>query len=306
MAYHDSDAGNNGGAYRSTGVDIETCGEGGYDVGWINAGEWLEYTVNLPDASAVYSVSARVASAASGGQMRLRVDGTVLGTLVIPVTGGWQSWQTIALPDLPIAGGPGSRALRLEMLTSGFNVNWVEFQRVQVCGTNDVASGRPTAASSIESANYPAANACDGDPRTRWSSAFSDPQWVSVDLGSTQSIARVRLNWEVAYARSYRVQVSSDNSSWTDLYTTTNGIGSVNDLAALGSGRYVRVYATQRGTAYGLYNAAVGLAVLPASVIAGVLWQGVGAWQGFGPGAPFLFGAAMALLAGLLFRRMVD
>ncbi|HEY5903112.1 MAG TPA: MFS transporter [Anaerolineales bacterium] len=62
----------------------------------------------------------------------------------------------------------------------------------------------------------------------------------------------------------------------------------------------------QRGTAYGLYNAAVGLAVLPASVIAGVLWQGVGAWQGFGPGAPFLFGAAMALLAGLLFRRMVD
>jgi MFS family permease len=62
----------------------------------------------------------------------------------------------------------------------------------------------------------------------------------------------------------------------------------------------------QRGTAYGLYNAAVGLAVLPASVIAGVLWQGIGAWKGFGPGAPFLFGAVMALLAGLLFRRLVD
>jgi MFS family permease len=60
-----------------------------------------------------------------------------------------------------------------------------------------------------------------------------------------------------------------------------------------------------RGTAYGLFNAAVGIAALPASVIAGVLWQGVGAWTGFGPSAPFLFGTAMALLAGILFIRLV-
>jgi MFS family permease len=62
----------------------------------------------------------------------------------------------------------------------------------------------------------------------------------------------------------------------------------------------------QRGTAYGLYNAAIGLTVLPASVIAGLLWQGLGAWKGFGPGAPFFFGAAMALLASVLFWRLVD
>jgi len=61
----------------------------------------------------------------------------------------------------------------------------------------------------------------------------------------------------------------------------------------------------QRGTAYGLYNAAIGLAVLPASVIAGLLWQGLGPWTGFGPSAPFLFGALMSLLAGLLFWRNV-
>ena len=57
----------------------------------------------------------------------------------------------------------------------------------------------------------------------------------------------------------------------------------------------------QRGTAYGLYHAGVGLAALPASVVAGLLWQGVGGWTGFGPGAPFFFGAAMALTAVLLF-----
>jgi MFS family permease len=61
----------------------------------------------------------------------------------------------------------------------------------------------------------------------------------------------------------------------------------------------------QRGTAYGLYNAAIGLTVLPASLIAGLLWQGLGVWKGFGPSAPFFFGAIMALLAGLLFARFV-
>jgi MFS family permease len=62
---------------------------------------------------------------------------------------------------------------------------------------------------------------------------------------------------------------------------------------------------TQRGTAYGLYAAAVGLTALPASLFAGLLWQGVGAWTGFGASAPFFFGAAMSLLAGILFWRMV-
>jgi len=60
----------------------------------------------------------------------------------------------------------------------------------------------------------------------------------------------------------------------------------------------------KRGTAYGLFNAAVGLTALPASLIAGVLWQGAFGWDGFGPSAPFFFGAALALLAGLLFWRL--
>ena len=57
----------------------------------------------------------------------------------------------------------------------------------------------------------------------------------------------------------------------------------------------------RRGTAYGLYNATIGLMALPASVIAGLLWQGAFGWAGFGPAAPFIFGAGLALLAGGLF-----
>ena len=62
---------------------------------------------------------------------------------------------------------------------------------------------------------------------------------------------------------------------------------------------------TQRGTAYGLFNAAIGITALPASLIAGLLWQGAGRWSGFGASAPFLFGAMLALLAGLLFSRLI-
>jgi MFS family permease len=55
-----------------------------------------------------------------------------------------------------------------------------------------------------------------------------------------------------------------------------------------------------RGTAYGTYHAVIGLLTFPASLIAGILWQGVGAWSGFGPSAPFLFGGSLALIAAFL------
>jgi len=61
----------------------------------------------------------------------------------------------------------------------------------------------------------------------------------------------------------------------------------------------------RRGTAYGLYNAAIGLTAFPASLLAGLLWQGAFGWNGFGAAAPFFFGAAMTLLAGILFWILV-
>ena len=65
------------------------------------------------------------------------------------------------------------------------------------------------------------------------------------------------------------------------------------------------VPAERRGTAYGLYNAAIGLTAFPASAFAGLLWQGAFGWHGLGPAAPFFFGAALALIAGVLFWRLV-
>jgi MFS family permease len=65
------------------------------------------------------------------------------------------------------------------------------------------------------------------------------------------------------------------------------------------------VAADQRGKAYGIYNAGIGLTAFPASLIAGLLWQGSFGWSGFGPSAPFLFGAGLALLAGVLLGKLV-
>ena len=252
VAYYDTATANAGGAYRSDDVGVETNSDidSGYDVGWIVPGEWLEYTVHAPDPSAIYNIHARVAGN-DVGQMRVRLDGTVLGTVQIPNTGGWQSWQTITVSNVHVAGGANSRALRLEMLTANFNVNWIEFDRLEIGDTNNIALSRSVSCSSVENGSYVATNAIDGDLITRWASAYSDPQWIRVDLGATQDIAHVRLIWENAFARSFTIQLSPDDSTWTTAYMTTNGPGGLQDVGALGHARYVRMHSTQRATGYG-------------------------------------------------------
>ncbi|MFF0156137.1 discoidin domain-containing protein [Streptomyces sp. NPDC005263] len=114
-----------------------------------------------------------------------------------------------------------------------------------------LSQGRPATSSSTENTSTPASAAVDGNPRTRWSSAFSDPQWLSVDLGATAAISQVVLRWEAGYGRAFQVQTSDDGTTWSTLYSTTTGVGGVQTLDVNGKGRYVRVHGTQRGTAYG-------------------------------------------------------
>lgn len=117
-------------------------------------------------------------------------------------------------------------------------------------GTN-LALNRPATASSVEGP-FAAALALDGDAGTRWASEYSAaPQWLSVDLGSAQAIGKVTLKWEAAYAKSYKVQVSTNGTSWIDAYSTTTGDGGTDEITLTGNGRYVRVYATERATPYG-------------------------------------------------------
>ncbi|MCX5388934.1 glycosyl hydrolase family 8 [Streptomyces sp. NBC_00094] len=115
-----------------------------------------------------------------------------------------------------------------------------------------VSAGKPATASSVEAAGYEPGRAVDGSATTRWASLEGvDPQWVRVDLGATHTVSRVKLTWEAAYGKAYRIQTSADGSTWTDVYSTTTGDGGVDDLTLSGTGRYLRMYGTTRGTPYG-------------------------------------------------------
>jgi regulation of enolase protein 1 (concanavalin A-like superfamily) len=133
VAYHDLTAGNAGGAYRNTDVDIEvtTDAGGGHNVGWIQAGEWLEYSVNVTTAGA-YTLQARVASSGAGGTLHVQAKGVNLtGSMTVPDTGAWQTFQTLSKAVTLTA---GEQVIRLAFDTAGpngfvGNVNWLAFVR---------------------------------------------------------------------------------------------------------------------------------------------------------------------------------
>jgi F5/8 type C domain/Beta-1,3-glucanase len=114
-----------------------------------------------------------------------------------------------------------------------------------------LSQGRSVTASSTENAGTAAANAVDGNAGTRWSSQFSDPQWLQVDLGASSTVDQVTLVWEAAYARAFTIQLSADASNWTTVFSTGAGTGGTQTLAVSGTGRYVRMNGTARGTPWG-------------------------------------------------------
>ncbi|MBB6570235.1 discoidin domain-containing protein [Kribbella sandramycini] len=123
--------------------------------------------------------------------------------------------------------------------------------RAAACGTANAAANRPATASSSENAGVPASAAVDGNPGTRWGSAFADPQWLQIDLGAKVSVCQVVLSWETAYGKAFRIEVSDNAAAWTEVYSTTTSAGGTQTLDVAGSGRYVRITGTQRATGWG-------------------------------------------------------
>ncbi|MCX2745451.1 DUF5010 C-terminal domain-containing protein [Mangrovivirga sp. M17] len=125
--YYDTSPGNIGGAFRTNeDVDLEVTGDvdGLYNVGWTEAGEWLEFDINSTASN--YDIALRVASAVGGGSLRVEIDGNdVTGSVAVPNTGGWQSYQTITIEDVDIA--EGVHKMRVFFIAGGINLNYVAF-----------------------------------------------------------------------------------------------------------------------------------------------------------------------------------
>jgi hypothetical protein len=106
--------------------------------------------------------------------------------------------------------------------------------------------------STTQKAGLEGSKAVDGSTSTRWSSAYSSPQWIRVDLGTGTKVGRAVLRWETAYGKAYKVQVSGDGSAWTTVYSTTSGNGGTDDITfSARTTRYLRVYGTTRATKWG-------------------------------------------------------
>ena len=254
--------------YRADGIDLETTADtqgtsaagGAYDIGWTTPGQWFDYTVNVATAGN-YTVSVRVASpyGLTDALHIANAAGTNLtGAVAVPNTGGYQTWTTVtASLTLPA----GQQTLTVDQDSNGWNFHTMAFTQngggggtgpQEYCGIQDLALGQTTTASSTQDAtDYPARDATDGDPGTRWSSASSDPQWLEVDLGSQQQICSVSLLWEAAYATAFQIQVSNDNNVWNTVYSTTTGAGGNETFPISTTARYIRMYGTARGTQFG-------------------------------------------------------
>jgi N-acetylneuraminic acid mutarotase len=212
VAYHDTTAGNQGGSYRlSDSVDIESStditppGETasskgvGYNVGHIAAGEWLQYTVSVASAGS-YDFSVRVASEA-GGTFHIAVDGVnVTGSMTLPNTGGWQTWQNVTKTGISLSAGTHIIRLAFDTAVSGEigNVNYIQVTKSVAAssftwspiasspiprdeGQTIVVNGKFYAFGGFDDNNYDSSNRSDVyNPATNtWTQLANMPQAVT-------------------------------------------------------------------------------------------------------------------------------
>jgi beta-glucosidase len=227
-----------------SGVQTENTADtgGGLNVGWIDANDWMDYSVNVQTAGN-YTVSYRIASNIAAPSLQLKTSAATY-TVNLPNTGAFQTWTTVSST---ITFSAGVQTIRITALTNGFNFNWMQF--ASAGGTN-VALNKVTTASSSEGI-FVSASAVDGNTGTRWASNYTANEWIAIDLTQNYSITKVILNWEAASAKSFDVEVSANNTTWTSIYHTDTGAGGVQTLNLTGQGRYIRMRATVRNTAYG-------------------------------------------------------
>jgi hypothetical protein len=219
--------------------------------------QWLR--VDLGQAATVSQVVLRWESAyATAYQLQTSNDGTSWTTIYSTTT------STGGVQTIPITVANSGRYVRMNgtARVGGYGYSLFEFQvygssgpATPTCGTTNVALNKPATASSTENAaGNPPSAAVDGQAGTRWSSLFADPQWLQVDLGATQSVCRVGLQWEAAYATAYQIQTAANAAGpWSTVYSTTTSTGGNQtiDIATANSGRYVRMNGTARATGYG-------------------------------------------------------
>ncbi len=171
-------------------------------------------------------------------------------TIAASITGNTSTNNVI-----PVSGS--ARYVRMTGITraTGYGYSLYEFRvfgtaATASCSTN-LALQRPAYESSQESSSFPAANVNDGNIETRWSSGFTDDEYLYIDLGARYPVCSVEIFWEAAYATAYRIELSNDAVNWTVAANVSGNTDLHNTISISGNARYVRMYGVSRATQYG-------------------------------------------------------
>lgn len=243
VAWSDTDTANQGGQYRpAEGVDIQATTDtgGGYNVGWTQAGEWLEYSIFVPEPG-FFNLSLRVASPNTGGAARvICYDLDKTGIWTIPNTGGTQSWTTITKQVFLEF---GRQRLRLEVVTGGFNLNWIELS--------------PSSAAPVANAAYKLVNQNSGmvmENNTSTHKVIQNP-WSGANIQ----------RWNLLHlgAGQYRIQSVQDNwywNTWGETMTWWWGVDSQGQrfiVRSVGEEGYYCLMPVNSGRSYEVENASL-------------------------------------------------
>ena len=227
IAYHDNDTANQGGQYRTDGVDIKTTADagGGYTVGWLNANEWLEYTVNVA-AAGNYTIQARVGTISAGRTFRVEFNGVdKTGWISVPVFGAYDTYGTVSVPNVSLSAG--QQVMRMLMGPQDFmDFNWINI----VAAANTPPTVSITSPANGATFTAPAnitinANASDSDGTVSKVDFYQGTTLLGTDTTSPYSFA-----WNNVAVGSYALKaVATDNTG----AATTSSVVNVTVNSAL-------------------------------------------------------------------------
>lgn len=237
------------------GVDTEPCAEGGENVGWIDSGDWMDYSIPIPVAG-TYTMDLRVKGWNKDAKVQVKQGDINLATMNVYTD---DVWATVKSKEFLLPAG--EITIRIYADEGGFNLNWLAFNSNDSTGETpdppvtdriNIAQHKTVTTSSNQDGLL-GTYAVDGDSDTRWGSNWTDEEWICIDLESEYSISAISLDWEVAAGRKYMIQTSMDGREWVDIYTEENGAQGFKEILfdTTISARYVRMYGVSRATDYG-------------------------------------------------------